>query len=243
MRRVNVSEGVLAKVVDLVRGKAARPEAIAFDVIGTLFPLEPLRTGILALGLPAAGLEGWFAAGCRDAFALASVGQFEPFATVLEGALASVLAEQGLSASKAERKDLIDGLQTLDARQGASDALERMTAAQIPAIALSNGSHHATAVLLERAGLDGQFAHIISVDAAKQFKPRAEVYRLAADTAGVAPGALALVAAHGWDINGAHAAGLTTAYLSADRPYPAVMHIPDVEADNLSGCIVALLAL
>ena len=238
-----MSDGVLAKVADLVRGKPARPHAVAFDVIGTLFPLEPLRAGILGLGLPAAGLEGWFAAGCRDAFALAAVGQFEPFATVLDGALETTLAEQGLSASKSDRKGLIEGLQTLDARHGAGEALARLVDAQIPVVALSNGSQHATTALLRRAGLDGQVDHIVSVDAAKQFKPRAEVYRLAAETVGVAPEALALVAAHGWDVNGAHAAGLTTAYLSADRPFPPVMHAPDVQADTLSGCVAALLAL
>ena len=238
-----MSEGVFAKVVDMVRGKPVRPQAVAFDLIGTLFPLEPLRTGMVALGLPAAGLESWFAAGCRDAFALASVGQFEPFATVLKGALDTVLAEQGLSPAQAERKEVIDGLQTLDARQGAREALDQLVDARIPAIALSNGSRQATAALLRRAGLDGQVAHIVSVDEAKQFKPRGEVYRLAAETAGVAPDALALVAAHGWDINGAHAAGLTTAYLSADRPYPAVMHRPDVEAASLPACVAALLAL
>ena len=238
-----MTEGVLAKVANLVRGRPARPMAVAFDVIGTLFPLEPLRAGVTALGLHASGLEGWFAAGCRDAFALASVGQFKPFATVLDSALESMLAEQGLSASTAERQELIDGLQTLDARQGAGEALARLIAAQIPAIALSNGSQHATAALLRRAGLEDRVARIVSVDAVKQFKPRAEVYQLAVATAQVAPGALALGAAHGWDINGAHAAGLTTAYLAADRPYPAIMHAPDVEADSLTGCINALLAL
>lgn len=238
-----MTDSLLAKAIDMVRGNPARPQAIAFDVIGTLFPLEPLRSRILALGLPAAGLEGWFAAGCRDAFALASIGQFKPFATVLAGALDTVLAEQGLSAPQEERSAVIDGLQALEARPGADKALARLVEAQVPAIALSNGSRHATAALLKHAGLDGSITHIVSVDAAKQFKPRAEVYRLAADTAGVAPNALALVAAHGWDVNGAHAAGLTTAYLSADRPYPVVMHAPDFEADSLTGCVDALLAL
>lgn len=238
-----MGEGLLAGVIDAVRGKPAAPQAVAFDVIGTLFPLDPLRAGIVALGLPPSGLEGWFAAGCRDAFALASIDQFEPFATVLAGALDTVLAEQGLAASAAQRREIIDGLQALDPRRGADEALARLAEALVPAIALSNGSHHATAALLARAGLDDRIAHIVSVDAAKQFKPRAEVYRLAADTAGVAPDALALVAAHGWDVNGAHAAGLTTAYLSSDRPYPAVMHAPDVEAETLPGCVDALLSL
>lgn len=153
------------------------------------------------------------------------------------------MPEQGLSASPAARKKLIDGFEWLDARQRASEAFARLAKARIPAIALTNGSRVATAALLKRAGLNDKVAHIISVDEAKQFKPRREVYRLAANTAGVAPEALALVAAHGWDINGAHAAGLATAYLSADRPYPAVLHAPDVEADSLPGCVDALLAL
>lgn len=238
-----MSDGLLAKVIGGVRGRSAAPQAVAFDVIGTLFPLEPLRGKIVALGLPPSGLEGWFAAGCRDAFALAAVGQFRPFAEVLEGALDTVLAEQGLDPSRVERGAVIDGLRTLDARQGAGEALSRLAEAGVPAIALSNGSEEATAALLARAGLHARFAHIVSVEAAGQFKPQGEVYRLAADTAGVAPGALALVAAHGWDVNGAHAAGLTTAYLSADRPYPAIMHAPDAQADSLSGCVDALLAL
>ena len=231
-----------AKAMDAVRSRAAS-EAVAFDVIGTLFPLEPLRARIVALGLPAAALEGWFATGCRDAFALASVGQFQPFATVLSGALETVLAEQGVSASHSRRKDVVDGLRTLDPRQGADQALARLAEVRIPAVAVSNGSRDATEALLARAGLDGRFAHVVSVDEVRQFKPRAEVYRLAADTAGLAPDALALVAAHGWDVNDARAAGLTTAYLCADRPYPAVMHAPDVESDTLPGCVDKLLAL
>lgn len=238
-----MSNTLRARTADAARGRPAIPRAVAFDVIGTLFPLEPLRARIVALRLPETELESWFAAGCRDAFALATVGQFRPFATVLRGALDTLLAEQGIEASDAQREAVIDGLQSLDPRQGAAEALARLSEARISALALSNGSRDATAALLKRAGLEDRVAHIVSVDMVEQFKPRAEVYQLAAEMAGVAPDALALVAAHGWDINGAHAAGLTTAYLSADCPYPAVMHAPDIEADTLPGCVDALLAL
>lgn len=68
-------------------GGLKRPKVVAFDVIGTLFPLEPLRSFIVALGLPPAGLEGWFAAECRDAFAIGAIGDYQPFTTVLEGPL------------------------------------------------------------------------------------------------------------------------------------------------------------
>lgn len=67
-----------------------RPKAVAFDIIGTVFPLGPMRPMIVSMGLPPAGLEGWFAAGLRDAFAMSTVGDFKPFTTVLRGALDQV---------------------------------------------------------------------------------------------------------------------------------------------------------
>lgn len=50
----------------------------------------------------------------------------------------------------------------------------------------------------------------------------------------------ALVAAHPWDTNGAEAAGLTAAYVSADRPFSPVMRKPDVEAATLLAAAEAL---
>ena len=220
-----------------------RPRAVAFDVIGTLFPLEPLRPLVTALGLPSAGLEGWFASGLRDAFALASVGDFAPFTDVLDAALDAVLAEQGLDPSRTQRKAALHALAELDARPGAAAAIEMLTAAGVPVLALTNGSAASTKKLLHRAALDGKVTHIVSVDEVRRSKPAAAVYHRAAEAAGVAPDALALVAAHPWDINGAKAAGLVTAYLSADRPFSPVMSKPDLEAATLTECAAGLLAL
>lgn len=224
-------------------GKPKRPKAVAFDIIGTVFPLDPLRSSIVALGLPLAGLEGWFAAGCRDAFAMAAVGDFRPFATVLEGALDEVLVEQGLDAPDEERKALIKQLETLDPRPGAREAFAILAQAGIPVVALSNGSMLSTNALLSRCDLDAMVAHIVSVDEVKLAKPRSEVYLHAADKASVERAELALVAAHSWDINGAAVAGLTTAYLDADRPYSSVMRTPDLEGKTLPDLARKLAAL
>lgn len=210
-----------------------RPKMVAFDIIGTVFPLEPLRPSIVALGLPAAGLEGWFAAGCRDAFAMAAVGDFAPFKTVLEAALDVVLAEQGLDAPASKRQALVDQLATLDARDGAREAFMLLADVGIAVMALSNGAKSATGALLERSGLIDLVQDVVSVDEVKLAKPRGEVYAHAAQKAGIDRAELALVAAHPWDINGAASAGLVTAYLAADRPYSRVMRKPDIEALTL----------
>lgn len=214
-------------------GRPKRPKMVAFDIIGTVFPLEPLRSSVVALGLPPAGLEGWFAAGCRDAFAMAAVGDFEPFTTVLEAALDGVLTEQSLDPSEHERKALLKQLETLDARDGAREAFLLLADAGIPVMALSNGAKSSTKKLLVRANLSDLVQEIVSVDEVKLTKPRTEVYLHAAKRAGIVPAELGLVAAHPWDINGAAAAGLITAYLTADRPYSRAMRTPEMEADTL----------
>ena len=62
----------------------SKPEVVAFDMIETVFSLEIMRERFVSLGLPESALEGWFAAGLRDAFALAITDQFAPFRSVLE---------------------------------------------------------------------------------------------------------------------------------------------------------------
>jgi len=224
-------------------GGPKRPKMVAFDIIGTVFPMEPLRPSVVALGLPPSGLEAWFAAGCRDAFAMAAAADFEPFTTVLEAALNGVLAEQGLEAPAHKRKALVKQLETLGARDGAREAFALLIEAGIPVMALSNGAKSTTKALLERAELSDLVKEVVSVDEVKLSKPRAEIYLHAADQAGVEPAELALVAAHPWDINGAAAVGLVTAYLTADRPYSRAMRAPVMEGATLPELARQLIAI
>jgi 2-haloacid dehalogenase len=55
---------------------ARRPQVIAFDVLETLFGLEPLRNRLRAAGLPPDCLELWFAQTLRSGFALAATDTF-----------------------------------------------------------------------------------------------------------------------------------------------------------------------
>lgn len=211
----------------------ARPRVVAFDIVGTVFPLEPLRPAIQALGLPPSGLEHWFAAGLRDAFALSASGDFKPFASVLGAALDQVLAEQRLPPAPAARDALIGRMKRLPPRADAVAAFETVRAAGMRIVALSNGAGAATSALLEQAGLDRLVAHVVSVEEVKRFKPHPEVYERALRVARVKARRMALVAMHPWDINGAAAAGLTTAYVAGGVPYPSSMRPPDLQADGL----------
>jgi len=222
---------------------ATRPKAVAFDIIGTVFPLHPLRPTIQELGLPPSGLEGWFAAGLRDAFALSAAGDFRPFTEVLSGALEEVLAEQDLSPPPETKALLMERMKNLVPRPDAREAFGTIARAGMQILALSNGTAASTRSLLAAAGLEDLVQHIVSVEEVQLFKPRREVYAFAAAQAGLEPSRLALVAVHPWDIHGAKAAGLTAAYVSAERPFPPVMRAPDIAAASLSEAAHALAEL
>ena len=60
----------------------------------------------------------------------------------------------------------------------------------------------------------------------------------------MSPDRLALVAAHGWDVQGAQRAGLTGAWFPrSERVYPAVFEPAHLTAADLPGAVGALLAL
>lgn len=210
-----------------------RPKIVAFDIIGTVFSLEPLREPLTALGLPPLALEFVYAAALRDTFAMAATTTFAPFLSVLEACLDEVLALHGLSAPAQQKRGVLGTMEALPAHDDAGAAFETLARAGVGIVALSNGSASVTAGLLRGAGLNGFVEHVLSVEDVKLSKPRPEVYLYATQAAGVAPEATMLVAAHPWDIHGAKVADLMGGYVARGRPFPPTLKAPDIWGDDL----------
>jgi len=79
---------------------------------------------------------------------------------------------------------------------------------------LSNGGFALLTNLVKAAGLP--FDCILSAEVATRYKPDPVPYLTMARLLDVAPGEILMVAAHGWDLAGARAAGLRTAFV--ERP-------------------------
>jgi 2-haloacid dehalogenase len=94
-------------------------------------------------------------------------------------------------------------------------------AAQFTVFALSNATQVALTDLV--AAGDLSFHKLISGEAVRSYKPDPVVYRLALEAAGTPPGRVMMVAAHPWDLRGAAAVGMRTAFVArpdAERPGP-----------------------
>ncbi|WP_432101008.1 haloacid dehalogenase type II [Streptomyces sp. WAC 04229] len=84
-------------------------------------------------------------------------------------------------------------------------------AERFPVLGLSNASRASLLRLNAYAGL--RWHQALSAEDAGAYKPAPEVYRLALGAAGCPPERVLMVAAHAWDLRGAQAVGMRTAYV------------------------------
>src|SRR5215510_8946347 len=124
---------------------ARRPVVVAFDVIETLFPLEPLRQRIVEAGQPGHVLELWFTRLLRDAFVLVATSGYRPFPEIAATALASVTSHS-LPADSVRR--IVAGFAELDAHPDVGPAMRRARESGLRVVTLTNGSAQVTDTLL-----------------------------------------------------------------------------------------------
>jgi 2-haloacid dehalogenase len=132
---------------------------------------------------------------------------------------------------EATRARLVKAWHTLPAWDDSAAGLARIGAAHTTA-ALSNGGFALLTHLVKQAGLP--FDCILSAELARAYKPDAVVYHTAARLLDVEPSQVLMVAAHRWDLDGARAAGLRTAFVRRPEekgPHEEADRAEDVTAD------------
>jgi 2-haloacid dehalogenase len=216
-----------------------RPEVVAFDVNETLLDLAPVAATLIELGQPEHLLPAVFGRTLLTGVAGTVTGTWFPFRAAFDAALAQVT---DLSADARSR--VADAFKELTPHPDVEPALRRLAEAGVRAVTLTHGSPGVAEAALERGGVAALVERSLSSESIRAWKPAREVYVWAAGTCGVAPDRLALVAAHGWDVQGAQRAGLTGAWFPrSERAYPAVYEAAHVRAGDLLSAVEALLAL
>lgn len=216
-----------------------RPRGVCLDVMGTLFDLAALRRRLEASGAPPLALEAWFARLLHSAAAVTLTGEFRPFPQLADSSLRSVLAQLELDLDSADY--VLAGLAELDPYPEAGPALERLAANGLALVALTNGTEENTRLLLSRAGFDRHIDAIVATEAVGAYKPHRAVYERAVSELGLSSGEVTLIAAHGWDVLGARAAGLRAIWVTRlERRWPLPVAQPP-QADDLHAAVDLIL--
>ncbi|HXR73890.1 haloacid dehalogenase type II [Actinocrinis sp.] len=194
-----------------------------FDVNETLLDLAALDQPFAELtGTPAARGE-WFDLLIHTALTFTAADGYQDFAHLAGECLATVAQAHGRVASDEQRRAILSALRSLPAHPDVPGGLGRLRDAGHRLVALTNSPLATARAQLEHAGIADRFERVFSAEAANALKPAPAAYRLVIDALGIEPADAVMVAAHDWDIAGAQAAGLRTAFLArpGHRPLPA----------------------
>jgi 2-haloacid dehalogenase len=205
---------------------------VVFDVLGTLFSLDAVRTKLSELGAPPATLEAWFERTLHSALTLTTIGEFRPFREIARAALQTTLAQLDLEVASAE--EILAGLSDVKPENDAAVALERLTREQARVVTLTNSGAQQTEEILAQARLGEHVERVFSVSEVGAYKPDRRPYEHVVSELGVEPGEATLIAAHAWDIVGAAAAGLDAIWVDRlERLWPLPVGEPQRRAANL----------
>jgi 2-haloacid dehalogenase len=208
---------------------------VAFDVNETLLDLSALDALFEEAFGNAALRQQWFARMLQIAFVGGLTERYVDFTTAQHAALAVTARLQGVELAHDEAQRIVDGMRALPAHPDVPDGLARLKQEGFTLTTLTNSPLDVAHDQMRHAGLAGYFDATLSADQVRALKPRREAYGLVASSFDVPLADVRLVAAHGWDVTGAIAAGCAAAFVA--RPGQALTPIgeqPDIVGDDVA---------
>lgn len=185
-------------------------QALVFDAYGTLFDVHSVTrlADSLFPGKGAALSAAWRTKQLEYTWLRSLMGRYEDFNRVTRVSLEWALESLGLeSADGSAIASLLEEYRRLAPFPEVPAALERL-GATVPLAILSNGHPEMLQAVVEHNGFEPRFrGGLISVHAAKVFKPAPAVYRLVEERLGVPRAMVGFVSSNGWDAAGAKAFG------------------------------------
>lgn len=182
-------------------------KAIVFDAYGTLYDVQSVA-GAIDQAFPGHGeyiTQVWRLKQLEYAWLRSLMGRYEDFYAVTRDSLCYALETLGLTADQALLDRLLSGYDTLSPYPEAAEALG-LLAGYRRAI-LSNGSPSMLDALVRNSGFGRCLEAVISVDAAKAYKPDPRAYQLVGERLGVEPQEVLFITANGFDTAGASSFG------------------------------------
>jgi 2-haloacid dehalogenase len=197
---------------------------IAFDVNETLLDTSALDTLLGGADIR----SSWFSLMVHNTFVAGLTCGYVDYPTAQRAAckILGIRCEE----------EVLAQMRRMPAHPDVNPALDRLT--EFTVVALTNSPLDVATAALKFAGIAGRFDAILSADQIHVLKPRRQAYEYAASILGVPLSDIRLVAAHGWDIAGALAAGCSAAFVrrpTGGLTYPGMSLNPLSDQPDVTG--------
>lgn len=211
-----------------------RPRALVFDAYGTLFDVHSVvLRGDHGLAGDLHALSGlWRRKQLESTWLLALMERYQDFWKVTGDTLRASVRELRIEATDLQFQRLMDAYLSPFPFPEVRSALESLRG--IPIAILSNGTPKMLEPAVASGGLTSSFAHVISVDQVKTYKPSPRVYALGPEILQVPAAEILFVSSNGWDAAGAKAYGYQVCWCNRNASEPDDMGFaPDFTVSSL----------
>ncbi|MGN6369473.1 MAG: haloacid dehalogenase type II [Phycisphaerae bacterium] len=216
-------------------------KVIVFDLNGTLLDMRALDPVFKRLFGRSGMRERWFLEMQALWMAMIPTDAYVPFDKVARAAVEVVAGKVGVAVPRSDADSIAEGMKRLPCFVEVTSALARLKEAEYRLVALTNGTKKAAKAQVKFAEIGRYLEEVYSVEQVEQFKPGPKAYLHVAEETGVKPGKMLMVAAHAWDLDGAHMVGCSTAFVK--RPGQVLNPLakkPDFVVEDLWGVVEAL---
>lgn len=184
---------------------------IVFDLLGTIFSLEKVEETFQEHEMAPEAVKWWFTRLLQSSMAATLANRYVPFRQLAETTLQQVL--KVMDQPHTLSTGILEQMKELQPWPDAAECIGKLKSDGHRLIILTNSSVEAADLLLQKAGLRDAFELVLSADETDSCKPDPRTYRAAAKRAECPASEICLVAAHAWDIMGAHAVGMKTVWI------------------------------
>lgn len=216
-------------------------KAVVFDAYGTLYDVHSV-TRKCEECYPGKSREIsliWRQKQLEYSWLRTAMGRYENFWLLTEDGLRYALDELGLPIDEAIIAKILGQYLHLSVYPEVFEALSLFRPRKL--LILSNGSPDMLDQLGKNTGVNAHLDGALSVDSLKMYKPRPEVYQMAADRLGMGKQEILFVSSNGWDIAGAKNYGFVCGWVNRmKKPVERLGATPDFIVSDLKELALAV---
>ena len=212
-----------------------------FDVNQTIFNLNEVKKRFKEKKINPLLVDQWFINTLKEGFASSTPEKFLSFSKIAKEELKKLIIYK--KKNPQILKFLFNGFQNLKANHDIKDSFKILQKNNIEIATLTNGPKKNSINLLKKNKLIELVNYQFSIEDIKIWKPNPEPYLFVSNKLKYNPNEIIMVAAHGWDINGAKKVGMKTGYIkSYEKKLSSYYDKADFAAENCKELVLKVIS-
>ena len=212
-----------------------------FDVNQTIFNLNEVKKRFKEKKINPLLVDQWFINTLKEGFASSTPEKFLSFSKIAKEELKKLIIYK--KKNPQILKFLFDGFKNLKANHDIKDSFKILKKHNIKIATLTNGPKKNSINLLKKNKLIELVNYQFSIEDIKIWKPNPEPYLFVSNKLKYNTNEIIMVAAHGWDINGAKKVGMKTGYIkSYEKKLSSYYDKADFAAENCKELVLKVIS-